>query len=253
MLTKKMIEFKEKLQNKINIGIFSKTTDSSFIEAAGLSGLDFIILDCEHGIASLETLQNHVRAAMLTDMAPVIRVKGNDAQSIGAALDIGAFGIQVPNVSLPDQVRDVVRAAKFYPDGMRGACRYVRAANYGCNIKSEYFKNANKASIIIQVEGLEGIKNLDGIISVGGFDVLFIGPYDLAQSVGLPGQVNAPEVLNLIQEISSKALARGIKLGIFSDSIEKIGCYANSGFSYIAYSVDISIFREACANIVTNK
>ena len=108
---------------KTSIGIFSKTLDSAVVEAAGHSGLDFIILDMEHGPSTLPIIHNHVRAARLTSMASIVRVRENSPHMIGAVLDSGADGVQVPNISTADQAREAVKAARFYPTGTRGVCR----------------------------------------------------------------------------------------------------------------------------------
>ena len=158
--------FRAKLKEHACFGIFSKTTDSNFVEAAGFSGLDFIILDMEHGPASLEIAHNHVRASLVNEMLPIIRTKGADPHSIGSALDTGALGVQVPNISNASQAKEAIDAARFYPEGMRGVCRYVKAANFGSMDKHLYFKQANQSLLILQVEGVEGIKNLDEILSL---------------------------------------------------------------------------------------
>jgi len=243
-------QFRQKLRDSTCLGIFSKTTDSAFVEAAGLAGLDFIILDTEHGPANWETLHHHVRAASLTRALPVIRVKGADAHSISCALDTGAGGVQVPNVKTPEDAALAVNAARFHPSGNRGVCRYVRAANFGTKDKDAYFRDANEALLILQVEGIEGVKNLDAILNVEGFDVLFIGPYDLSQSAGKPGMIESPEVLALMKEISAKARAKGIVLGAFSDNKTRSAALKREGFSYIAQSVDVNIFASACASLV---
>lgn len=239
----------KKMYEKPALGIFSKTTDSAFVEAAGIAGLDFIILDQEHGPASLETLHNHVRASRLTKMAPIIRVKGVDAHAIGSALDTGAAGVQVPNVNTAEQAQAAVNAARFYPIGERGVCRFVRAASFGTKDKIAYFSQANESLLILQVEGLEGIKNLDDILNVKGFDVLFIGPYDLSQSVGKPGEVNAPEVISLIDHISQKAKEKKIILGVFTDTKESLQLFEDMGFKYLSYSVDLNIFIESLSEL----
>ena len=239
----------DKLKVTAAIGIFSKTTDSAFVEAAGIGGLDFIILDTEHGPASLETLHQHVRAARLTSMEAIVRVKGVEAHAIGSALDTGAAGVQVPNISNAAQAKAAVEAARFYPKGSRGVCRFVRAAHYGSQEKSHYFQEANKSIVVLQVEGLEGVNNLDAILEVPGFDVLFVGPYDLSQSVGKPGEVDAPEVIALMREIAGKAKAKGVLLGAFCDTPINAKLLRNEGFSYIAYSVDVNIFLEAIKNL----
>lgn len=244
------MSLKQTLKHQAATGVFSKTTDSAFVEAAGLAGLDFIILDMEHGPATLETMHNHVRAAKMTNMASIIRVKGVDAHAIGSALDTGADGVQVPNISTAQQAQDAVKAARFYPTGQRGVCRFVRAAHFGEADRNAYFSGANEKLVVLQVEGVEGVKNLDSILEVEGFDVLFIGPFDLSQSIGRPGEVESPEVLELMQQIAEKATQKGIVLGAFSDNLERNESLKTQGFNYIAYSVDVNIYLAACKRII---
>src|SRR6056297_2134561 len=113
------------------IGIFSKTTDSNFIEAAGLGGLDFIILDKEHGPLNDEIIHHHVRAATLSNLKSIVRVRECNEAEIGAALDSGASGVQVPNISSAAMAQKAIEAARFAPDGLRGVCRFVRDAEFG--------------------------------------------------------------------------------------------------------------------------
>lgn len=241
---------KTKMTTQTVMGIFSKTTDSNLVEATGLSGLDFIILDMEHGPATLETMHNHVRAAKISGITSIIRVKGMESHAISSALDTGADGVQVPNISTAQQAKEAVNSARFYPNGNRGVCRFVRAAQFGEQDRNEYFATANKKIVVLQVEGVEGIKNLDEILAVKGFDVLFIGPYDLSQSIGKPGEVESEEVMGLMQEIAMKAKAKGIVLGAFSDNLERNESLKKQGFNYIAYSVDLNVYVDACKKII---
>lgn len=231
------------------IGIFSKTTDSNFIEALGFSGLDFVILDQEHGPVSLETLHNHVRAARCSNLKSIVRAKGVDSNAIGAALDAGADGVQVPNISTPEQARQAVRAARFFPQGNRGVCRFVKAASFGSMPKQEYFKQSNTRLVVLQVEGKEGIANLDAILKVEGYDILFIGPYDLSQSLGIPGEIDHPKMKETMAEVARKAQNQGKQLGAFADTLELAREMRASGFKYLAYSVDVNIFLEAAMRI----
>ena len=242
-------EFKEQLRQKTCLGLFSKTLDSALVEATGLAGLDFIILDTEHGPASLETLHQHVRAARVSGLAPIIRVKDLDAQAIGAALDTGAAGVQVPNINHAEQARAAINAARFHPQGQRGVCRFVRGAAFGSQDKRAYFRQANEKLLVLQVEGLAGVENLDAILALEGFDVLFVGPYDLSQSVGKPGEVDAPEVRQLITQIADKARAKGILLGAFCDTPDNARRLRAAGFRYLAYGVDIQIYLDACVQL----
>ena len=246
-----MTRLRQQLSAGLCAGIFSKTLDSAFVEAAGLAGLDFIILDSEHGPASLQTLHQHVRAARAGGIAALVRVPGLEPSGIASALDTGADGVQVPNISTADQARAAVDAARFHPVGQRGLCRFVRAASFGSVPAEEYFREANEALLVLQVEGRQGVENLDEILAVPGFDVLFVGPYDLSQSMGRPGEVSAPEVLELIAQIAAKARARGVHLGVFCDSQDNARRFRDNGFRYLSYSVDVNIFLEACRQLGT--
>lgn len=231
------------------IGIFSKTLDSNMIEAAGYSGLDFIILDQEHGPNSEENLHHHIRAAAITGMESIVRVREVNANVIGSALDAGAGGVQVPNIESIEQAKQAVEAARFHPLGSRGVCRFVKAAEFGTMDKASYFKSANKKRLVLQVEGQKGLSQLDEILAIEGYDVLFIGPYDLSQSMGMPGQVTHREIIKLMKEVATKAKAHNKVLGTFSDDMETAKLLISVGFDYMAYSVDVNIFSGACAAI----
>jgi 4-hydroxy-2-oxoheptanedioate aldolase len=233
------------------LGIFSKTTDSNFIEAAGLGGLDFIILDKEHGPLNDEIIHHHVRAAALSNLKSIVRVRECNEAEIGAALDSGASGVQVPNILSAAMAKKAIEAARFAPDGLRGVCRFVRDAEFGNREKQVYFKQANSKMLVLQVEGKKGVEAIDEIIALKGFDVLFIGPYDLSQSLGIPGEVDHPAIFDLCKGLVKKVLQANLKLGVFVDNISQAERYRKIGFEYIAYSVDVSIFREGIMDVVS--
>ncbi len=226
------------------LGIFSKTTDSNFVEAAGFAGLDFIILDQEHGPVNLESLHNHVRSAALSGMKSIIRVAANEPHYIGSAFDTGADGVQIPNITSAEDAMQAVQSARFHPLGMRGVCRFVRAAEYGRTDRNRYFSESNKKMLVLQIESRKGIESIDEILKIEPFDVLFIGPYDLSQSLGLPGQIDHPEVVGLIRQIIGKIQNAGKIAGTFADTPETVKKMKELGFFYLAYSVDISLFAE---------
>lgn len=231
------------------IGIFSKTTDSSFIEAAGLSGLDFVIIDQEHGLASRETILHHSRAAKMGGLKAIVRVSELNHNLIGSALDQGADGVQIPNITTADQAKQAIEAARFFPLGMRGVCRFVPAADHGTKDKNAYFSDENQKLVILQVEGIEGIRNIDSILALEGFDILFIGPYDLSQSLGIPGEIEHPLLLKTISDLVEKAKKNNKLIGTFVDKKTAINHMQEQGIDYIAYSVDVNIFHEACKTI----
>jgi 4-hydroxy-2-oxoheptanedioate aldolase len=245
-----MIEiFREKLQTQA-IGIFSKTSDPAFIEIMGYAGLDYVIIDLEHGPNTIQTAQNLIRAAQVAGIFPIIRVKESCGSVMGEALDIGACGLQIPRITTKAEAEAVISRVKFHPDGNRGMCRFVRAAAYSAKDRFEYFADANKSVIILQIEGKEGIENIDDILSVKGIDVIFVGPYDLSQSLGLPGQVDHPSVEEKMLEIVKKCVEKNITVGTFADTPANAEKWRKDGVKYISYSVDTGIFYNAVCDLV---
>lgn len=243
--------FKRKLHAEGVIGIFSKTCDPAFIEVMGYAGADYVIIDLEHGPNSVQSVQNLVRGAQVSGLMPIVRVKESCASVMGEVLDIGAGGIQVPQIGSKEEAEAVIKRTKFSPLGERGVCRFVRAAQYSAKDRYEYFKDANEAVIILQIEGQRGIDNLDEIISVKGIDAIFIGPYDLSQSLGVPGQIDHPTVEAKMLEIVKKCDSLGVTVGTFVDTIENAKKWKALGVKYISYSVDMGIFHDAVKELIT--
>jgi len=243
---------KKALQDgKVVLGPFLKFIDPAVAEIMGFAGFDFVIIDEEHGPISIENAQNMIRAAESVNITPVIRVGNNDEALILRALDIGAQGIEIPQINSRYDAERAVKAVKYSPQGERGVCRYVRAANYSSMNKFKYFEYANGETMIIaHIEGIKGIKNLDEILSVPGIDVIFIGPYDLSQSLGIPGEVNHPLVTKKMQEVVSGCKENKIAVGTFADDIETAKSWVSLGVQYMSFSVDVGILYEASKNII---
>jgi len=244
---------KDLQEGKIVFGPFMKFTDPAAVEVMGFAGFNFVIIDEEHGPISLESAQNMVRAAESVNITPVIRVGNNEEALILRALDIGAQGIEIPQINSKSDAIKAVKSVKYSPQGERGVCRYVRAANYSSMDKFEYFKSANKETMIIaHIEGVEGINNLDEILSVPGIDVIFIGPYDLSQSLGLSGQLDHPLVLEKMKEVVYKCKKNKIAVGTFVDDVDTAKIWISMGVQYISYAVDTGILYQASKSIVDN-
>ena len=243
---------KEVLKEGKNVfGPFMKFTDPAAVEIMGFAGFDFVIIDAEHGPISMQNAQNMIRAAEIANITPVIRVANNDEALILRALDIGAQGIEIPQINSKLQAIKAVRSVKYAPQGERGVCRYVRAANYSSINKFKYFKSANKETMIIaHIEGVEGINNLGEILSVPDIDVIFVGPYDLSQSLGIPGEVNNPLVTEKMKEVVLKCRENKVAIGTFADDVETAKSWVSLGVQYMAFSVDVGILYEASKQIV---
>ncbi|MDD4756459.1 MAG: aldolase/citrate lyase family protein [Prolixibacteraceae bacterium] len=163
---------------------------------------------------------------------------------------MGPRGVQVPQVNTGQDAQRVVDAAKFSPEGKRGVCRFVRAAGYSSKNKNEYFDKSNKQNlVIIHIEGLTGIENFEDIIEVEGIDIVFLGPYDLSQSLGVPGQINHPKVIEAMKTVITEASARNKFVWTFVETSEDFKMWKDLGLLYLAYQVDTGIFYNACYKI----
>ena len=237
--------------NKIVFGPFLKITDPAVVEIMGFAGFDFAIIDEEHGPISMESAQNMIRAAESVNITPIIRVGDNNEALILRALDIGAQGIEIPQVNSRSDAVRAVKSVKYSPQGERGVCRYVRAANYSSMDKFKYFKSANDETMIIaHIEGVKGINNLDEILLVSGIDVIFIGPYNLSQSLGIPGEVNHPLVVEKMKEVILKCKENKVAVGTFADDVKTAKSWISLGIQYMSFSVDVGILYEASKNII---
>lgn len=231
-------------------GPFCKIQDPAIVEIAALSGFDFVIIDMEHGPYSIETAQNMVRAAEAKGITPVVRVTENDETLILRTLDIGVKCIQVPQICTKEDADRLVKYTKFYPNGERGMCRYVRAAEYTAIDGATHFGNANNdITTIIHIEGMEGINNLEEIVAVEGIDVIFLGPYDLSQSCGVPGQVHHEKVVESMKDAVKIAHKHGKAVGTFTESIENAKMWSDIGVQYISYAVDVGLVMNSFKNI----
>jgi 4-hydroxy-2-oxoheptanedioate aldolase len=233
---------------KTMIGPFSRCADPAMAEICGYGGFDFIVIDMEHGPNNPFTLQNICRGCDVAGIASLVRV--SSIEEINKALDVGATGVQVPQVGNAEYARKAIAAAKFFPDGERGVCRFVRAAKYSAKDRFDYFRDANDTIVILQIEGQEGLDNLDEILEVPGIDIIFVGPYDLSQSLGIPGQVNHPRVEEAVEEIVAKCKAKGIAVGTFCDTIENGKKWIAKGVQYIDYCIDVGLFYSVCSETV---
>lgn len=247
----KIQEFKQRFSKGETLyGPFMKTTDAAFVEIAGHAGFDFVILDMEHAPFTYANLQHLVMAAEVSGTMPIIRAQNSSDIFISKALDFGALGVQIPHITNAEEARACISAAKFHPEGQRGMDPFVRAASYSSVPAQTYFSQANESLIILQLEGKEAIGNLDEILKVDGIDILFIGPYDLSQSMGVPGQVDHPLVTGQMESIVNRAKEKGIVVGTFTDTLESARAWRDAGIQYISHAVDVAIFTDACKNLL---
>lgn len=221
------------------IGTFVKITDPSVPELLALAGFDCFVLDTEHVAVDREQLTNIVRAADAAGITPLVRVRENQQVEILQNLDLGYAGVQVPNVDTAEQARDLVSYVKYTPMGIRGLSPSVRACNYGTCGVQEYIDTANANTMIIaHCETKTCVENLDEILKVDGIDVIFIGPMDLSQSYGVPGQTGNPEVKAAIETVIVKTLAASKAVGTVAGTPEAAKKLIEKGVKFILLASD---------------
>ncbi len=193
-MTKKT--FRELLDaGKPFIGTYVMTPCDSDIEVMRLAGVDFLIFDMEHEQLTFSEIMPMLRTSEACGMATMIRVPSLDEGAIKKALDMGASAIKIPDVSTAGQARQAVAYCKYPPEGVRGACPFVRCNDYATGDRGECYARANKEVVVsVIIEGIEGIKNMEEIIAMPGIDTVSVGNVDLSVALGVPGQVFHPLV-----------------------------------------------------------
>jgi len=233
------------------IGTWSMIPSPITSDIIASSGIDFLIIDREHGPISFETAQEMSIACESRKVSPVMRVGDIDKQFIQNALDIGVHGIQVPNIDLKSKAMDVVEYSKFPPLGNRGFSPFVRAGNYSIESSQSLTKIANQNTIVVlNIEGQDAIKNLDSILEVESVDIIFVGLFDLSKSLNIPGDVKNPRVLKKLSEIIEKASAAKKYVGSISTDFESLQQFVNMGVMYLTHLVDCEILRSGYSSIV---
>ena len=244
---------KERLKKgEFVVGPFMKSRDPAMVEIVGLAGFDFAILDMEHSALSIESVEDLIRMAQVRGIDSIVRVPEISESAISRPLDAGASGVLVPHVDTRKQAENVVFLSKFSPLGEKGMDVYARAADYSRLAKDIYLKEANRQTLlIIQIEGKKGVENLDDILMVKGLDAIFVGPYDLSQSLGVPGEIDHPRVIEKIKEVVGKVKKAGLSLGIYVDDVKTAKRWIDLGVQFIALLVDTVIFLQACQSLVS--
>lgn len=230
------------------VGCFVRYPEPGLAELVALQGFDFLVLDAEHGTIDPREAENMVRAAELRGATPLVRVPANRPSVILRFLDTGAQGVHVPLASSAADAEAAVRAVKYPPRGARGLAG-VRAASYGQEgLLAEYVERANAETlVVVQVETREALAQVPAIAAVDGVDVVFVGPTDLSQALGVPGQLGHPLVEEAYGTIAGAVAASGAALGVLVADAEGARRWRERGARYVAVTVDSLLVRSARA------
>jgi len=232
------------LKKKLNdgrtvIGTWSSLSSPNVINVLGTTELDFVVIDMEHGSMSFETAENMVRAAEASDISSLIRTWDDDGQTLLRTLETGTQSLMVPHVKTAEDADQIVKACKYFPEGNRGLSPYTRVHDFTHEGIDKSLQKANEETLVgILVEGKEGLASLEDIVQVEGIDLIYLGIFDICQSVGLPGQVSHPDVLAEVERCRGIIKSNGIAPGSMATDIEYVKMLKEKKYQFIAYLND---------------
>lgn len=230
---------------EVLVGCFVSTPTIATCEVLGASGFDVLVADAEHAPLAPADLQLIVAGAALAGLPALVRLSDDGAASIQHALDGGAVGVIVPRVSTGAQAAAIVSAARYPPQGARGAGP-GRASLYGLERERSLGDALAHTLVSLQIESAEAIRNLDEILAIDGVDLLFIGPNDLSHSLGRPPE---NELRRVIDDVIDRAHARSLLTGILAPTPELADRYLQAGVSLLLTGSDLAMLAAGARTV----
>jgi len=217
------------------------------------AGVDFAIIDTEHSAFTSADLADLVAWFKATPVAPFVRIPQIQYHFIARTLDMGALGIMVPNVKTGEQAQAIVNAAKYAPVGDRGVILGQAHTDYRGVEPNEFMEFANQnTTVICQIESEEGLENIEAIASTPGVDILWVGHFDLTQSMGIPGQFHDERFQNALKQVVEIAKKHDLRAGIQPGSLVQAQEWMAVGFNVISYSADVALYMDALSQGVAD-
>ena len=230
---------KADLLNRCSFGSWITIPHPSVAELLVRAGFDWLTVDLEHSAITLESAAELIRTIDLAGVTPMVRVGSHDANVIKRVMDAGAHGIIASTVNTAEQAAAIVAAVKYPPVGTRGV-GLSRAQGYADEFE-EHYRWLNEESIVfVQIEHIEAVRNIEAILRVPGVDGFFIGPYDLSASLGIPGELNHPKMLEALATVRRAKENIGTVAGVHvvqplaADVRRKM----EEGYRFIAFGID---------------
>ncbi len=227
------------LNNQITIGSWLTIPHQSIIEILSTAGFEWLTIDIEHSAIDIKTVQELIGHIQGNGMEALVRVSENDEVIIKRVMDAGANGVIVPMVKNAEEAIKAVKSVKYPPFGNRGV-GLSRAQHYGTSFDEYKDWVHNESVVIVQIEHIDAVNNLEGILDVEGVDGIIVGPYDLSASMGKPGMFDDEDVKEVLDRIDKITLNKGKPLGfhVISSDHLKIVEKLNKKYSLLAFSLD---------------
>ena len=244
--------FKTRLLNgEICYGGWATMGSTVATELLGLSGFDWVLIDGEHGANDYRSCVEQLLALNATPAAAFIRPENNDPVILKRFLDFGFYNFIIPMVETAEAAELAVKATRYPPDGFRGVSVSTRSNRFGS--QTDYFQKINQSiCLIVQIESLLGIQNVESIAKTPGVDCLFIGPQDIAASLGYIANPAAKEVQDAMKDLTKKILSLGKTVGILAASQADAKVYRDWGIQFIGVGSDQAYIKKSASAILSD-
>lgn len=226
-----------------SIGTWLALPSPEAAEFVGELPLDWLVVDTEHSPIDINTLSRMFMGMRTSGVAPMVRIPWNSPENVKRVLDAGAWGIVFPMVNTREEAERAVNAARYHPLGNRSVGGGRHGMSFATAVK-DYYEGANdEVLVVLQIEHIDGVNNADEILSVPGVDACFIGPNDLAASMGLglgvSLETDIPEVVDAIAKIREACVRNGVAPGIHTSGAEALNGRIEEGFQFCAMASEL--------------
>ena len=245
------------LAGERTLGTFFELGSATVAECLGLAGLDYIIIDNEHGPFDPQTTLDYVRAAKLYGLTPFARVSEISRPSILRLLDVGVMGLVIPDVRTVAEVEKIVEYGKYLPLGKRGVANTAGSGfwfeEYAQQGLEHYFEVSNAETMLLpQCETVECLNDLENILRVPGIDGVYVGPFDLSTALGKPGKFDDPEVKDAIAHIQGVCRSMGKLSFIFAADEAAARQDFDLGYGSVTLGMDATVLTNAFMGLKKN-
>jgi 4-hydroxy-2-oxoheptanedioate aldolase len=226
------------------LGTFVGTASAVTAEVCAAAGVDWVLLDLEHGAGGEEQVGTVVLAAAAYGVPTVVRVESAARIRLGRVLDLGAAGVMLPRLDTAAEVRAALRHLRYPPEGDRGVATYNRACRFGLDPGSLDRANTEVVAVV-QIESARGVEQVEEIAALDGVDVLFVGPRDLSHDLGVPGDLRAPSYLAALDRVRGAAQRFGKGCGLLVPDGAAAADKHAQGWTFVAVGSDSTLLAAA--------
>jgi 2-keto-3-deoxy-L-rhamnonate aldolase RhmA len=236
--------------NNLQIGLWSSLCSNIVAEVLSYTDLDWVLFDAEHSPNDLPGLFSQLQAMKGSSTVPIVRPPWNDPVILKQLLDIGFHNFIIPFVQTEEEAKQAVAAVRYPPAGIRGVAAATRASKFGFD--TNYWHNVNDlVCVFVQVETAEAVKRLDAICAVDGVDGVFIGPNDLAASIGRLMESGSKEVQDIMAGVPEICAKHGVTAGTLAFGPEQSKTYMDMGYTFVGLGADIGFLKKAVTDCVS--